>query len=332
MTTPAIDRLIEWPHGDTAARVIGASGQRHGPFATLALKALELPYRTGVRLRNSLYDFGLRRAYRAPIPVISIGNIVAGGAGKTPVTRWLVSELMARGRKVAVLHSGYGSDEPALHRLWHPDAIVIEEKDRIAGAKTAFDHGADVIVLDDAFQHRRLARDLDIVLLPVETPSSRLLPAGPLRESEDGLRRADFLLITRKTATAEQAQALATRVQEKVGTTAGVAAILPDTQIAATGPVVVVAAIARPDLLIEQLQAQGVEVAKAIAYPDHHTYTMRDAEHIWRAAGTMPIVTTEKDAIKLTSVIDPDRLQVVRQKLVFESGRAALLHAIEQVL
>jgi tetraacyldisaccharide 4'-kinase len=332
MTTPAIDRLIEWPHGDTGARILGASSQRYGPFATIALSALELPYRAGVRLRNALYDFGVKRAYRAAIPVISIGNIVAGGAGKTPVTRWLVSELMARGRKVAVLHSGYGSDEPALHRLWQPNAIVIEEKDRIAAAKSAFEQGADIIVLDDAFQHRRLARDLDIVLLPVETPSSRMLPRGPLRESEDGLRRADFLLVTRKTATAEQAQAVATRIHEKVGTNTGVAAILPDTPLAATGPVVVVAAIARPDLLIEQLQGQGIDVAKAIAYPDHHAYTMRDAEHIWRVAGTLPIVTTEKDAIKLVAVIDPQRLQVIRQKLVFESGSEALLKAIEQVL
>jgi tetraacyldisaccharide 4'-kinase len=332
MTTPAIDRLIEWPHGDTGARVLGASKQRHGPFATFALNVLELPYRAGVRLRNALYDFGLQRAYRAPIPVISIGNIVAGGAGKTPVTRWLVGELMARGRKVAVLHSGYGSDEPALHRLWQPDAIVIEERDRVAAAKSAFDQGADLIVLDDAFQHRRLARDLDIVLLPVETPSSRMLPRGPLRESESGLHRADFLLITRKTATFEQAQALAARIHERFGTATGVAAILPDTHIAAAGPVVVVAAIARPDLLVEQLQQQGVEVAKAVAYPDHHTYTMRDAEHIWRAAGNLPIVTTEKDAIKLASVIDPDRLQVLKQKLIFESGHEELSKAIEQVL
>lgn len=332
MTTPAIDRLIEWPHGDTRARVLGASGQRHGPFATFALSALELPYRAGVRMRNALYDFGLRHTYRAQVPAISIGNIVAGGAGKTPVTRWLVSELSARGRKVAVLHSGYGSDEPALHRLWQPDAIVIEEKDRIAAAKSAFEQGADIIVLDDAFQHRRLARDLDIVLLPVETASSHMLPRGPLRESEHGLWRADFILVTRKTASAETARALAARIHEKFGTQTGVAAILPDTLITATGPVVVVAAIARPDLLVEQLQGQGIEVAKAIAYPDHHPYTMRDAEHIWRVAGAMPIVTTEKDAIKLVAVIDPDRLQVLKQKLVLESGREQLMALIEKVL
>src|SRR5688572_5781981 len=104
MTMPATDRLIEWPHGDTAARVLGASGRRHGPFATAALGGLELLYGTGVRLRNALFDFGLRRAHRAEMPVISIGNIVAGGAGKTPFTRWLVAELAGRGRKVGVLH------------------------------------------------------------------------------------------------------------------------------------------------------------------------------------------------------------------------------------
>lgn len=332
MPMPAADRLIEWPHGDTGARVLGASSQRYGPFATFALTALEVPYRAGVRLRNALYDFGMRRVHRAAVPVISIGNIVAGGAGKTPFTRWLVSELIARGRNVGVLHSGYGSDEPALHRLWQPDAIVIEEKDRIAGAKSAFEQGADILVLDDAFQHRRLARDLDIVLLPVETPSNRMLPRGPLRESEHGLWRADFILITRKTASAEEARELAARVHSRYRKPTGVAAILPDTLPATTGPVVVIAAIARPDLLIEQLQAQGIDVAKAVAYPDHHTYTMRDAEHIWRAAGERPIVTTEKDAIKLAAVIDPQRLQVLKQRLVIESGRDELLAMIEHVL
>jgi tetraacyldisaccharide 4'-kinase len=331
MPTPA-DQLIEWPHGDTGARVLGASRRRHGPFATAALGGLELLYATGVRLRNALFDFGVRRSHRAEMPVISIGNIVAGGAGKTPFTRWLVGELSSRGRKVGVLHSGYGSDEPALHRLWQPDTIVIEEKDRIGAAKAAFEQGADVIVLDDAFQHRRLARDLDIVLLPVETASARMLPRGPLRESEHGLWRADFIVVTRKTATTEQAQALAARLQARFHKPTAIIAILPDTRLEVDGPVVVVAAIARPDLLIEQLQAQGIEVAKAVAYPDHHTYTLRDAEYIWRSAGTMPIVTTEKDAIKLVSVIDPERLQVLKQRVVIENGRDELLAAIDRVL
>ena len=168
MSTRKPDNVIEWPAGDTAARALGASRQRYGPFASIALVTLELLYGAGVRLRNRAFDLGLRRTQRAPVPVISVGNIVAGGAGKTPFTRWLVQELMQRGKRPAILHGGYGSDEPKLHRKWLPSAIVVEQKDRVAAASAAAHDGADVVVLDDAFQHRRLSRDLDIVLVPVE--------------------------------------------------------------------------------------------------------------------------------------------------------------------
>ncbi|MGQ0812990.1 MAG: tetraacyldisaccharide 4'-kinase [Gemmatimonadota bacterium] len=332
MPMQTLDKLIEWPHGDAAARVLGASRRRRGPFAAIALAVLEVLYGFGVRIRNALFDFGLRRAQRAPVPVISIGNLVAGGAGKTPFTRWVVHELTQLGRKVAVLHGGYGSDEPALHRRWQPGAIVLEERDRVEAADAAFEQGADVIVLDDAFQHRRLARELDIVLVPVEAGSARLLPRGPMREPEGALWRADIVVITRKTASSEAASQLAARLRETYRKPVAVVALLPSDDVRVAGPVAVVAAIARPDLLIAQLQERGVAVAKVVAYPDHHNYTMRDAEHIQRVTNPLPIVTTEKDAIKLVTVIGPAKLSVLKQTLEFESGLDELKRMIEHVL
>ena len=324
--------VIEWPHGDRGARVLGASGRGRGALAGAALSGLEVLYRAGIKVRNTAFDVGLRRARHASVPVISIGNLVAGGAGKTPFTRWVVDELTSHNRKVAVLHGGYGSDEPALHRRWQPRTIVIEERDRVEAAEAAFEQGADVIVLDDAFQHRRLWRDLDIVLLPVETKSARLLPRGPLREPESAVRRADLVVITRKTATPDDAHRLASRIHAQYKKPVVVAAMLPAEPVVVTGEAVVVAAIARPDLLLRQLQDSGVDVAKLIAYPDHHNYTIRDAEYIRSASGGRPLITTEKDAIKLVSVFDASDLLVLKQKIVIEEGEERLRKMLENVL
>jgi tetraacyldisaccharide 4'-kinase len=339
MPTRGPNGVIEFPAGDTAARALGASRQRYGPFASLLLASLEILYGVGVRLRNRAFDLGLRRAQRATIPVISVGNIVAGGAGKTPFTRWLVQELMQRGRRTAILHGGYGSDEPELHRQWLPTAIVLEQRDRVAAAAAAARNGADVVVLDDAFQHRRLSRDLDIVLVPVETPSAHLLPRGPLREPPRALVRAHAVVVTRKTATPSQAAELAAHIREEYGTFCAVAALLPaglhhaagdDTP--PRGKAVVVAAVARPDLLLQHVRAQGIDVVKLLAYPDHHEYTDRDREHIRRIARGLPIITTAKDAVKLLSLFAPIELWVLGQEVVIEQGRAELLAMIERVL
>lgn len=323
---------IEWPHGDAGARVLGASSRRRGPFAAMTLAYLALLYRVGIGMRNAAYDAGMLRISRAALPVISVGNIVAGGAGKTPFVRWLVNELTERGRRVAILHGGYGSDEPELHRKWQPRALVIEERDRVRAARFAHTKGADVVVLDDAFQHRRLARDLDIVLVPLETSDRRMLPRGPLREPSSALARAGVIVVTRKTGGAAEAQKLAAQLASQYGKPVATIALLPKELPPVSGPVAVVAAIARPDLLLAQLRTLNVNVARMLAYPDHHEYTMGDAEHIRRAIGALPIVTTEKDVEKLKQILPAARLFVLEQRLVVESGGAALMQAVEGVL
>lgn len=332
MPTRAPTELMEWPHGDTAARTLGASKKRRGPFTAGILAYLSLLYRIGVRVRNTAYDTGALRSARANLPVISVGNIVAGGAGKTPFARWLVNELVRKGRRVALLHGGYGSDEPELHRRWQPSAVVIDERDRVRAALYAHAKGADTVVLDDAFQHRRLARDLDIVLVPLETTDQRLLPRGPLREPMSALARAHVIVVTRKTGTPAEAAQLAAQLRHKYNKPVAVVALLPRLNAPITGPVGVVAAIARPDLFVKQLRDLRVEITRTLAYPDHYEYTPRDADHINRVLGDLLIVTTEKDAAKLSEVIPVARLRIVEQALKFEEGREQVVQAVERVL
>ena len=189
-----------------------------GRWLDVALLPLELTYRAAAGAHHAAYSAGWRSAHRLPVPVVSVGNLAVGGTGKTPFTRWLVTELQQRGRRPAVLHGGYAEDEPELHRAWYPEVPVIGERDRVSGGLQAVEAGADVLVLDDGFQHRRLARDLDIVLVAAENWSERpkLLPRGPWRESPEALSRAQAVVVTRKMATFEHAEEVLTALRRRV--------------------------------------------------------------------------------------------------------------------
>ena len=186
-----------------------------GAVLLAALIPCEAAYRVLTGAYHALYTRGVRRQHRIGVPVISVGNISVGGTGKTPVTRWVVEEFRRRGARPAVLHGGYAPDEPALHRAWYPDVPVIVGRDRIAGGARAIEAGADVVVLDDGFQHRRLARELDLVLVAAEgwTARPKLLPRGPWREPPTALHRADIVVVTRRTAPAEAAAEVASAVR-----------------------------------------------------------------------------------------------------------------------
>src|SRR5687768_14020692 len=153
-----------------------------GPSLLRALlRAAELPYAGAMRIRNKLYDAGLCKAHELDVPVISVGNITAGGTGKTPVVRWLVTQLRSRGMAPAVLMRGYrrgsqrSSDEQALlaEALAFPGepTVVHAEADRVAGGRKVLrENHVSTLVLDDGFQHRRLARDFDLVLIDATQP------------------------------------------------------------------------------------------------------------------------------------------------------------------
>ncbi|MEJ2504469.1 MAG: tetraacyldisaccharide 4'-kinase, partial [Gemmatimonadota bacterium] len=194
--TDAVQRLWEGGAPGLGSRLLGA-----------LLTPAELGFRAAVRARDMAYRSGFMDADAPPIPAISVGNLTVGGTGKTPMVRWLVRTLVGQGYTPGILHGGYADDEPELHRRWFPDLPVVADKDRLRGAGTAMQEGADVLVLDDAFQHRRFGRDLDLVLVAAESWSrgARLLPRGPYRESPRALRRADVVIITRRTADGDAA-------------------------------------------------------------------------------------------------------------------------------
>jgi tetraacyldisaccharide 4'-kinase len=220
---------------------------------------------------------------------------------------------------------------------------VVAEKDRLRGAGKALRAGADVLVLDDAFQHLRIGRDLDIVLVAAETWTrhARLLPRGPYRESPRALRRADLVVVTRRTASGERAARAEAEVARISGRpTARVllraaAWIQPDGAArkgVPAGSAIAVAGVARPDDFFDQAEDAGAELVDAIAFPDHHAYTRAEADAIRKLAGDWPIVMTAKDAVKLAPLLAGADLWVLDQQVVFERGRDLVLRALDEVL
>lgn len=286
----------------------GEEGFRLGAL-DLALLPLSLAFRGGVALRGAAYRRGILPSRKAGVPVVSVGNLTVGGTGKTPVTAWLARRIRDEGTRVAVLSRGYGADEIRLHERWNPDVPVLADPDRVAAARRAEEAGAEALLLDDGFQHRRLVRDLDVVLLAAEQPfPGRLLPRGPYREPAAALGRADAVVVTRRTATEAEAEAHLRRALDVAPhlTTArirlvpggwremqgGRAEISDPDLLAVTG-------VAAPEAfrsLVGELTGTPPEL---MAFPDHHPFDAADAERIARAAGPRTVVVTEKDAVKL---------------------------------
>lgn len=320
------------------ARELGAAGT----VLDLALAPAEAAFRLGVAIRDRRFRSGGREVVRAGVPVVSVGNVAVGGTGKTPFSHWVALRLREGGRRPALLHGGYAADEPELHRRWTPDLPVVVGRDRAEGAARAVADGADVLVLDDGFQHRRLHRDLDIVLVSAERweRRPRLLPRGPWREPPEAMSRAGVVVVTRKTASPEEAR----RVADEVATVAGRAAVLvhlrPSGWRHAGGgvadrpaePVLLVSGIAEPELFRRNAEEAGARVAEVMAFPDHHEYSAADVARIRRAAGERPVVTTEKDWTRLESGLAGTDVRLLAQEVVIEAGAGRLAAALEAVL
>jgi tetraacyldisaccharide 4'-kinase len=311
-------------------------------------------YGAGVAVRNRLYDRGLLAAARVPATVVSVGNLTVGGTGKTPTALWLAAAFTARGRRVGLVARGYGKrragvvvvgvggralvdpaeggDEAALAAARLALPVVTGERRADAARLACSRFGCDTIVLDDGFQHRALARDADLVLLPGEGLPARLLPAGPLREPVGALRRARAVLAlgdeTRLPARPAVPPGVGAYVGRVVPTGAVVAA---DGALVAHGldvlprrAVVGVAGVARPARFWRLLDRLGVQVAERIELPDHHAYGPADLQRIRAAAraGERSVVTTEKDLVKLARLPDAAtlRLRAVRIEVAVEEG------------
>jgi tetraacyldisaccharide 4'-kinase len=242
-----------------------------------------------------------------------VGNLTVGGSGKTPIATWIARYYAARGLRPGILLRGYGNDETLVHRHAVPEAVVVPDPDRAAGAERALANGAQVLVLDDAYQRLDVHRDLNVLVMSAETTRAVrwALPAGPWRESWDALDRADAVIITRKRATPEAAQALQEQLVGRVrgpiavahlglGTLEGlVSGTRRPASFLAGKRVVAASGIADPDAFVAQTKATGAAVQVA-TWKDHHDYRDEDVAWLAHAARRADhVVITQKDAVKL---------------------------------
>lgn len=282
--------------------------------------------------RRELYRKGVLPVYRAPVPVISVGNLAVGGTGKTPMVDHLVKWLTEQGRRVAVVSRGYGGtgtdrvglvctgegpllppavcgDEPYLLAKRNPGALVLVAPHRAEGIRLAIERfAADVILLDDGFQHLAVARDLDIVLLDARRPlgNGYSLPAGLLRESPGALERAGMVVLTRSDGSESPALNLTCPIIRCRHRLAAQAVSLAGDKVPlkslAGQRSVAFAGIAVPDSFFTALADKGLQLLRTLPLSDHVTYDRDTLALLTDAAqGADFLVTTEKDGVKITS-------------------------------
>jgi tetraacyldisaccharide 4'-kinase len=336
------------------------SGRRRGLWPGLQRGGLALasvPYGVGVRLRNWLYDRGWKPSQRVPVPVVSVGNLTLGGTGKTPCVEYVARFYRERGLRVAILSRGYGSEHGP-----NDEALVLEENlddvphyqgpDRVALAESAIEESeSEVLVLDDGFQHRRLARDLDLVLLDATDPwgHGRLFPRGLLREPPRSLRRAGAVVLTRcdqvddgpRRRLRDEAARLAPGVPVAETTHRPTALVNAEREttglrLLAERPVAAFCGIGNPEAFRRTLAGMGAEPVAFRTFPDHHAYARADVEELraWasRQATDCAVVTTQKDLVKLRlSQLSGRPLWALRISLHFEAGQDALDRRLEAV-
>lgn len=321
-----------------------------GPLGRLAMvlgAPAEALFRGGVLFRNLLYDRGLRRTVEPTIRVVSVGNLTVGGTGKTPFSAFLARRLREMHARPAIVLRGYGADEVLLHRALNADIPVFSTADRAAGVSEAERGGASIAILDDGFQHRRLGRHLDLVLVAAEQwpEPRRLLPRGPWREPIGAVRRADFLVITRKLATAEAARSIVDQLGD-LGVHLPYALVhlrpshLTSLATGSSHPldtvrgseVLAVTSLAEPAAFEEQLRRLGANV-RPMAYPDHHDFLETDVAKMIQSAEGRTLVMSRKEAVKLRGRIPVTvRAMVVHQIVDVEEGADVLDGALRRAI
>ena len=317
----------------------------------------ETPYAFAMRLRNRLYDAGRKEICTVGVPVVSVGNLTLGGTGKTPFVAWLARWFRDKGVRVTLVSRGYGAergqqnDEARELEQKLPDVPHVQNADRVAAARLAIEEfECQLILLDDAFQHRRIARDLDIVLLDALEPFGfgHVFPRGTLREPLAGLRRAHVIGLSRADAiTAEERAAIRERVKkyspdavwievshQPQGLLNSACERTPLTSLAGQ-KVAAFCGIGNPAGFRHTLAQCGVEIAAFREFPDHHAYSREDVESLaaWAASAQSAVLCTHKDLVKLgIATLGPLPLYAVEIGLSFLSGQAELEKLATRIL
>ena len=335
-------RIAQWLWWSGAAPARAARG---------VLLPVAFLYRTIMSARARAYARGWLRRRPLPLPAIAIGNLAVGGAGKTPLAAWAAAFFARRGVKPGILLRGYRGDEQAVHQRLVPDAIVVPNADRVAGARRARAQGARVLVLDDAYQRLNVGRDVNIAVVSTESSPPRHvawpLPAGPWREDWSALGRADVIVVTRRRAAVAESRTLANRIATRwpravvgavhlaidglVGLRSGRRVEL---SALARRRVIVAAGIADPVSFAAQVRAFGASV-QLTAYQDHHAYPSSDVARLAQAATDADyVVVTEKDAVKLRGRWPADAPEplVAELALRWELNGDAVERVLERVL
>jgi len=294
-------------------------------------------YGCGTRLRNVFFETGIFQSYDVGVPVISVGNITAGGTGKTPVVDLLVRYFIEKGKRVTVVSRGYGrstkgtvvvadgksilataeqgGDEPLLLAKRNPAACVVVDEQRVRGARTAIEKfDAEVIVLDDGFQHRAIRRTLDLVLIDAMHPpfDIPILPAGTRRETLDALGRASGIILTKADAVTNLDPVLA-KIRKHTKAPVFISRYRPAAfRRAKTGfsinmnsargkSAVAFCGIAQPESFRQALESIGMQILDFMAFGDHHVFTQEELQAVlesFKKHEASYLVTTEKDVVR----------------------------------
>jgi len=336
--------------GDThrIMRWLWTSRRPDARLARLALLPASGLWRGAMTVRELAYRRGWLGIRDLPLPSVAVGNLTVGGSGKTPIAIWIAQYYVSRGLVPGILLRGYGKDEVLVHQQAVPEARVVADPDRAVGAERAMARGAEVLVLDDAYQRLDVRRDLNIAVVSAETTRAVRwsLPAGPWREGLQALDRADAVIVTRKRATSEAALTLAADLERRVSGPVAVAHLglrylegmvsgtrRPAAELAGKR-VVAASGIADPDAFVAQTKATGAAVQVA-TWKDHHDYRDEDVAWLAHAARRADhVVITQKDAVKLkdrwpSSVPEP---LVAMLDLEWEDGGDEIADALDVVV
>ncbi len=338
------------------------SGKQKGAAASLSrllFSFLSVVYSLIIRCRNCCYDLGIFSSQKISIPVISIGNITVGGTGKTPMVIWVSRQLQRMGKKVALVSRGYKSqetgenDEMVILKNALPNIILISNSNRVEGGNEAIKQGADIVVLDDGMQHRRISRDLNIVMLDATCPFGYdwILPRGLLREPLRGLKRSDAIVLSRSDLVSENdKQSIYDKIKSHISDSSLVVAEsqhqpvgLIDQQGEILGldaingkNILAFCGIGHPDGFIETLKKYGANVIESRYFADHYHYRTLDVEQVNQLSRDHQvdfIVTTEKDWVKIEQLsgVARDKILWLKIELDISSGQEQLLEQINHL-